>query len=261
MSNFAENLKNLRKARNFTQSDLAEKLFTSAQTVSRWETGDGEPSLDMLTSLAEILDVSMDRLVSGKTLPDKEIFDRIKQYITDMPVETAPDDGFRLFRQVMNGFCRRYFPDSTATEHPTYSTLYAGKLRGVYADRDDTPRLFAMFDGGHGKSGAIAQANLSEIFAALSDETVVRAVLKLNSIPRDRLYDAESLAAVLDVAETDIPSVTESLKTLRCLQESTIRVNGEEVRVYAHVTPAGRDIMMLLSLTRLLFRCDTDGNM
>lgn len=261
MSSFAENLKNLRKSRNLTQSDLAEKLFTSAQTVSRWETGDGEPSLDMLTSLAELLDVSVDRLVSGKTLPENEIFDGIKQYIADMPAESAADDGFRLFRQVMNGFRRRYFPDSTAGEHPTYSTLHAGKLRGVYADRDDTPRLFAMFDGGRDESDALAQANLSEIFAALSDEKVIRAVLKLNEIPRDRLYDAESLAAVLDVAEADIPAVTESLKTLRCLAESTIRYNGEEVRVYARVTPAGRDIMLLLSLTRLLYRCDTDGNM
>ncbi len=257
MSCFAENLKNLRKSNNLTQTDLAEKLFTSPQTISRWESGDGEPSLDMLTSLAEILDVSVDRLVSGKPLPEREIFDGIKQYIADMPAETAADEGFRLFRQVMNGFDRRYFPDSTAVEHPTYSTLHAGRLRGVYADRDDTPRLFVMFDGERDESDALAQANLSEIFAALSDETVIRALLKLNGIPYNRMYDAESLAAVLDVAEADIPAVTESLKTLECLAESTIRINGEEVQVYSRAW----DIMLLLSLTRLLYRCGTDGNM
>lgn len=257
MNNFAENLKNLRKAKNLTQSDLAEKLFTSPQTISRWESGDGEPSLDMLTALAEILDVSVDRLVSGKPLPEREIFDGIKQYIADMPAETAADDGFRLFRQVLNGFRGRYFPDSTAGEHPTYSTLHAGNLRGFYADREDTPRLFAMYDSLSGETDAIAQANLSEIFAALSDETVIRALLKLNGIPRNRMYDAESLAAVLDVTEADIPAVTESLKTLECLAESTIRINGEEVRVYSRAW----DIMPLLSLTRLLYRCGTDGNM
>lgn len=257
MSNFAENLKNLRKSAGLTQTELAEKLFTSAQTVSRWETGDGEPSLDMLTSLAAILDVSMDQIVSGRPVPERELFDGIARYIADMPAETAADDGFRLFRQILNGFDRRYFPDSTAAEHPTYSTLHAGRLRGVYADRDDTPRLFTMFDGGRDESDALAQANLSEIFAALSDETVIRAVLKLNGIPYNRMYDAESLAAVLDVAEADIPAVTESLKTLECLAESTIRFNGEEVRVYLR----GRDIMPLLSLTRLRYRCSTDGNM
>ncbi len=257
MNNFAENLRNLRKSAGLTQTDLAEKLFTSPQTVSRWESGDGEPSLDQLISLAEILEVSTDRLISGKSIPEAELFDGIARYIADMPAETAADDGFRLFRQILNGFDRRYFPDSTVTEHPTYSSLHAGRLRGYYADRDDTPRLFVMFDGERDESNAIAQANLSEIFAALSDETVIRALLKLNGIPRNRMYDAESLAAVLDVTEADIPAVTEALKTLECLAESTIRINGEEVRVYSRAW----DIMPLLSLTRLLFRCPTDGNM
>ena len=260
MNNFAENLKNLRKAKNLTQTDLAEKLFTSPQTISRWETGDGEPSLDMLTSLAEILDVSADRLISGKSIPEPELFGGIAQYIADMPAETAADEGFRLFRQILSGFERRYFPDCTAAaEHPTYSTLHAGELRGFYADRDDTPRMFAMYDSLSGESDAIAQANLSEIFAALSDETVIRAVLKLNVISRDRLYDVESLAAVLDMAEADVSAVMESLKTLGQLTESVIPYNGESVTVYAR---AGKqDIMLLLSLTRLLYRCGTDGNM
>ncbi len=259
MNMFAENLKSLRKAKNLTQTDLAEKLFTSPQTISRWESGDGEPSLDMLTSLAELLDVSMDQLVSGRPMPERELFDGIARYIADMPAETAADEGFRLFRQILNGFRRRYFPDSTAGEHPTYSTLHAGDLRGFYADREDTPRLFAMTDSRPEENDAVARANLSEIFAALSDETVIHAVLKLNDIPRDRRYDAQSLAAVLDVPEADIAQVIEALKTLGCLTESVIPYNGESVTVYER---AGKqDVMLLLSLTRLLYRCGTDGNM
>lgn len=259
MNNFAENLKNLRKAKNLTQTDLAEKLFTSPQTISRWESGDGEPSLDMLTSLAEILDVSVDRLVSGKPLPEREIFDGIKQYIADMPAENAADEGFRLFRQVLNGFRGRYFPDSTAGEHPTYSTLHAGNLRGFYADREDTPRLFAMYDSLSGETDAIAQANLSEIFAALSDETTLRAALKVYEIPYYRMYDAESLAGILTVPETEIAKVIENLKTLGQLAESIIPYNSETVTVYTRVSK--QNLRMLLSLTRLLYRCGTDGNM
>lgn len=259
MNNFAENLKNLRKAKNLTQSELAEKLFTSPQTISRWESGDGEPSLDLLISLAEILDVSADRLIAGKSIPEPELFNGIAQYIAGMPAETADRDGFRLFRQILNGFERRYFPDSTAGEHPTYSTLHAGELRGFYADREDTPRLFAMYDSLSGESAAIAQANLPEIFAALSDEAVIRAVLKLSEIPYRRMYDAESLADVLTVPETEIAKVTEALKTLGQLAESTIPYNGETVTVYTRVSK--QNVRMLLSLTRLLYRCGTDGNM
>ena len=259
MNNFAENLKNLRKAKNLTQSELAEKLFTSPQTISRWESGDGEPSLDMLISLAELLDVSADRLISGKSIPEPELFDGIAQYIADMPAETAGHDGFRLVRQILNGFDRRYFPDSTAGEHPTYSTLHAGDLRGFYADREDTPRLFAMYDSLSGESDAIAQANLSEIFAALSDETTLRAALKIYEIPYYRMYDAESLADVLTVPETEIAKVIENLKTLGQLAESIIPYNSETVTVYTRVSK--QNLRMLLSLTRLLYRCGTDGNM
>ena len=259
MNNFAENLKNLRKSKNLTQSELAEKLFTSPQTISRWESGDGEPSLDLLISLAEILDVSADRLISGKSVPEPELFDGITQYIADMPADTAADEGFRLFRQILNGFCRRYFPDSTAGEHPTYSTLHAGDLHGFYADREDTPRIFAMYDSLSGESDAAAQANLPEIFAALSDEAVIRAVLKLSEIPYRRMYDAESLADVLTVPETEIAKVTEALKTLGQLAESAIPYNGGTVTVYTRADK--QNVRLLLSLTRLLYRCGTDGNM
>ena len=39
MSQFSENLKNARKAKNMTQLDLASKLFVTKQAVSKWESG------------------------------------------------------------------------------------------------------------------------------------------------------------------------------------------------------------------------------
>ena len=41
MSQFSENLKNARKAKNMTQLDLASKLFVTKQAVSKWESGKG----------------------------------------------------------------------------------------------------------------------------------------------------------------------------------------------------------------------------
>lgn len=36
---FGENLKNLRKRKNYSQDDLAEKMNVSRQSVSKWENG------------------------------------------------------------------------------------------------------------------------------------------------------------------------------------------------------------------------------
>ena len=63
---FSENLKNLRKVSNIDQSKLAEKLNVSSKTVSHWETGYTEPSINQLITLANIFDVTVDELIDRK---------------------------------------------------------------------------------------------------------------------------------------------------------------------------------------------------
>ena len=55
MANISRNIKRLRKENNLTQDALAEKLFVTRQTVSYWETGRNQPTLDMLGDLATAL--------------------------------------------------------------------------------------------------------------------------------------------------------------------------------------------------------------
>ena len=57
---------NERKAKKLTQSKLAEQLFVSEKTVSKWENGKGVPDTNVLLKLCEILDVSLNELLSGK---------------------------------------------------------------------------------------------------------------------------------------------------------------------------------------------------
>ena len=49
-----------------SQSDLAEQLEVSRQSVSKWETGASVPELDKLTGLCGLFDMSMDQLVRGE---------------------------------------------------------------------------------------------------------------------------------------------------------------------------------------------------
>ncbi len=45
-------IKELRKEKNFTQEQLAEKFNVSRRTVSRWETGSNMPDLDILIGIS-----------------------------------------------------------------------------------------------------------------------------------------------------------------------------------------------------------------
>ena len=60
---FGERLKELRKAVGITQSELAEKLNIHLQTVSKWERSLSEPDISILGNIADVLDVSLEKLL------------------------------------------------------------------------------------------------------------------------------------------------------------------------------------------------------
>ena len=59
-----EKIKELRINNKMTQKDLAEKLYVTAQAVSRWENGEVEPSLSTIVEIAKIFNVSTDELLN-----------------------------------------------------------------------------------------------------------------------------------------------------------------------------------------------------
>lgn len=56
----------LRTEKGMSQTDLAEALEVSRQSISKWETDASTPELDKLVKLSEIFGVSLDALVLGK---------------------------------------------------------------------------------------------------------------------------------------------------------------------------------------------------
>ena len=59
-------LKELRKGKELTQEQLAEKLSVSGRTVSRWETGSNMPDIGMLVELADFYEVSIPEIIAGE---------------------------------------------------------------------------------------------------------------------------------------------------------------------------------------------------
>ena len=56
----------LRKANGMTQKELAEKLYVSDKTVSRWECDESTPDLALIPVLAEIFQITTDELLRGE---------------------------------------------------------------------------------------------------------------------------------------------------------------------------------------------------
>lgn len=64
-NNIGERIAILRKQKGLTQLQLAEKLNISDKAVSKWESGKGDPSLELLQALSEVLDCTIDFIVKG----------------------------------------------------------------------------------------------------------------------------------------------------------------------------------------------------
>ncbi len=63
-----EKIAALRKARNITQTQLAEYLFLVPQTISKWEMGNSTPDVALLPRIADFFGVSMDELFGRSPL-------------------------------------------------------------------------------------------------------------------------------------------------------------------------------------------------
>ena len=65
----------LRKEKNLTQKDLAEKLYVSDKTVSKWERGLSMPNVVLLIPIADILDVTVTELLRGEKIDTQKNID------------------------------------------------------------------------------------------------------------------------------------------------------------------------------------------
>ena len=63
----------VRRERELTQEQLAQRLGVSQRTVSRWETGRNMPDISMLTALCAQLDISVAELLAGQRIEGENI--------------------------------------------------------------------------------------------------------------------------------------------------------------------------------------------
>jgi len=80
----ANRLLELRKEKNFSQEELAEKIGVSRQAVSKWERAESSPDTDNLIELARLYEVSLDELLfTTEPIPRKIDEDaKPKEYVS-----------------------------------------------------------------------------------------------------------------------------------------------------------------------------------
>lgn len=70
-----------RKSKKFTQSELAGKLGVTEKSISNWENGRNMPDLSLFKPLCDELEISINELISGEKINDKEYFNKSEENI------------------------------------------------------------------------------------------------------------------------------------------------------------------------------------
>lgn len=68
---FKDNMINLRKLRQLTQEEVADKIGVTRQSVAKWESGETVPDLEKCRLLAELFGVTLDDLANY--VPDENL--------------------------------------------------------------------------------------------------------------------------------------------------------------------------------------------
>ncbi len=68
-----EVIKEMRKQKNMTQLQLADRLGVTDKTVSKWETGKGYPDIALLEPIADAFQISVTELISGNRIKNENV--------------------------------------------------------------------------------------------------------------------------------------------------------------------------------------------
>lgn len=102
--NIGATILRLRKEKGITQEKLADMIGVSAGAVSKWETGNSKPDIDLLAPLARVLNTSLNQLLSFKDdLLESEIKE-IHKEITDIFLHHDFTEGELKCKEYLNKY-------------------------------------------------------------------------------------------------------------------------------------------------------------
>lgn len=130
-------LRDLRRRRDLTLAELSGDTGISVSTLSRLESGDRRPALELLLPLARAYGVTLDELVDAPPTGDPRVHVRPVQAngMTMLPL-TRRAGGIQAYKLIIPGRSERRVPELKT--HEGYEWLYVldGNLRAVIGEHD-----------------------------------------------------------------------------------------------------------------------------
>ena len=98
-----------RKAKNLTQLQLAERLYVTDRAVSKWECGRSLPDSSIMLELCEVLDISVNELLTGEELEMETYNKQAEENLIKMIKEKEESDKRLLNLEIVLGITGTLF--------------------------------------------------------------------------------------------------------------------------------------------------------
>jgi len=92
-----------RKKQNLTQMQLAEKLNISDRAVSKWETGRAMPDSSIMLALCDILNITVNDLLSGEVVTMDHYNEKLEKNLLEMVKQKEEADKRLLALEIVVG--------------------------------------------------------------------------------------------------------------------------------------------------------------
>ena len=234
----AEKLVQLRTSKGVTQEDVAQSLSVSNKTVSKWENGETYPDGAILVPLANELEVSLDELFGNETVTMADISGRIIKLLHNTEAKerfnVARDIGWQIERGLFN--CRmeiekKYDPDEIKNQK---NASYILDDNGFTIVSNGKEPFFSVFPQPAERYGHFLndRKNLQEIFAALSHESTMNALIYLYHKTENYVFEKAVLERDCAIQKDQLENVLDDLLTLKVISMENLTINGEERKLF-----------------------------
>lgn len=130
-------LRELRKRRGATLGQLAETTGISVSTLSRLESGQRRPTLELLLPLARAHQVQLDELVDAPPTGDPRVnLRRISRHGSTYIQLTRRPGGIQAFKQIIPPYWPKGEPEPKVHEGYDWFYVLSGRLRLVLGEHD-----------------------------------------------------------------------------------------------------------------------------
>ena len=271
---FIQKLAEERKARGYTQKQVAEALGVSDRTYSKWETGENEMDVASLCRLAEFYEASPAVFFPSDTLKPEGV----RQALGALPPGEAAERWFCFHYEALMGmndsvmaeqrrdpsYYRNFLPFAAIPENPTeqraqapnsMTTFAFSNLSAIFAAGEDMNLSLLLEPAAQGFSWLVSeQKELGEIFRVLGMPGALPCLHFLLQQPNTDLFSVPYLAKQAGATEEEIAAFLDAALPLGLCVVQKVRRNGREERLCRAF--GALPLLGLFSTAKLLLRRD-----